>query len=45
MDSLVVVKGNEIFTDSMVISDGAGSEHESIMRLIGKHKDRMERCG
>jgi phage regulator Rha-like protein len=45
MNELVVVKGNELFTDSMVISEGACIEHESVMRMIDKYNSRLSRLG
>lgn len=45
MNELVVVKGNDIFTDSMIISQGAQTEHESVIRMISKHSGRISKLG
>lgn len=45
MKDLVIVKGNELFTDSMVISCGAEIEHRSVIRMIEKHYERISRMG
>lgn len=45
MDSLVVVKKNEPFTDSLKIAEGTGNQHKSVSALIRKHQKRFERWG
>lgn len=45
MKSLVIVKGNDLFTDSLVISSGTGVGHRYIKEQIRKHKDRIQRFG
>ncbi len=39
MADLVIVKGNDVFTDSMVIAEGTGNEHESIVSMLKKYQD------
>ena len=36
MNELVKIVGQDIFTDSMVIAQGTGNEHESVVALIKK---------
>jgi len=45
MNSLVVVKRNDIFTDSLVIADGTCIEHNSVTSMIYKYQSRLERLG
>lgn len=40
MDSLVYLKSDEVFTDSMVIAKGTDNQHKSVVAIIKKyHKD------
>lgn len=41
MNELVVIKENDVFTDSLVIAKGTGNEHESIVRIIFNYKDKF----
>ena len=34
MNTLVKFIGNDVFTDSMVIAEGTGNQHESVVSLI-----------
>lgn len=45
MNELVILKGNEAFTDSLVIAEGAKIEHESVMRMIEKYDQKLSRLG
>lgn len=45
MNDLVKLKGNDIFTDSLVIAQGTGNEHESVVRLIKEQRKRLEKFG
>ena len=45
MNELVIVKGSNIFTDSLIIAEGAKIEHESIIRMIGKYTERISKLG
>lgn len=45
MKDLVFLKGSQPVTTSLIIADGTGNQHESIMRLINEHKERFERWG
>ena len=45
MEELVKVIKNEAFTDSMVVSQGTGNEHESVVALIKKYEMRFRRLG
>ena len=41
MHELVTLKGNDVFTDSLVIAQGTNNQHESIKRIIEKNKTDM----
>lgn len=45
MNELVFLKGNQPVTTSLIIADGTGNQHESIIRLINEHKVHFERWG
>lgn len=45
MDKLVVVKGNDLFTDSLIISNCTGFEHHSITRKIRDYYSDFEEFG
>lgn len=45
MNELVTLKGNDIFTDSLVISIGAGVRHDKVKESIRKYKTRVEKFG
>lgn len=45
MKELVCVKGNEVFTDSMVVADGTGYEHHTITRKIRDFTSDFEELG
>jgi phage regulator Rha-like protein len=45
MDELVIVKRDEIFTDSLIIAKGSDNEHESVISLISKYKNDIEYFG
>lgn len=45
MNELVMVKGNEIFTDSLVIAKGTGNEHESVVAQLKKYISDFEEFG
>lgn len=38
-DQLVTLQGNEAFTDSMVIANGTGNQHNSVTRIIRNYKE------
>lgn len=38
-DQLVTLHGNEAFTDSMVIANGTGNQHNSVTRIIRNYKE------
>lgn len=43
MNELVSIKGNEIFTDSLVISEGTDNKHQNVKEMIKKYeKDLLE---
>lgn len=35
---MVTMKNHDVFTDSMVIAEGTGNDHQSITKLIRKYK-------
>lgn len=45
MEELVIVKNDEVFTNSMIIANETDNQHESVVRLIAQHKERFERFG
>ncbi len=45
MNELVFCEKKEVFTDSMVIANETGNQHESVVRLISNNIDRMRRFG
>ena len=45
MNELVSLKGNDIFTDSLVIANGTGIAHRRIKDAIRKHKNAIEKFG
>lgn len=45
MNNLVTVKGKDIFTDSLVIAQGTGNEHESVVAQIKKYASDFEEFG
>jgi len=45
MNELVVVKGNDLFTDSIKISIGAEIAHESVVRMIDKYNSKLSMLG
>jgi len=45
MKDLVFLKSNQPVTTSLIIADGTGNEHKSIIRLINEHKAHFERWG
>ena len=45
MKDLVFLKGNQPVTTSLIISDGTGNQHKSIIQLIDDHKEHFERWG
>lgn len=45
MNELVIVKGNDLFTDSVVIAHETGYEHSVIQRNIRNYKSEFEQLG
>lgn len=45
VQDIVLIKGKEIFTDSMVISHGTGVGHRKIKDVIRTHKNELEKLG
>lgn len=45
MQELVTLKGNDVFTDSLIISRGTGVAHRKLKETIRKHQKVMERFG
>ncbi len=45
MQELVTLKGNDVFTDSLVIADGTNVRHDKVKEAIRKHKLRIEKFG
>ena len=45
MNELVVIKGNDTFTDSLKIAEGTGYDHHSITRKIRDYYSNFEELG
>lgn len=45
MNALVFLKGKQPTTTSLIVAERTKTQHESIIRLINKHKARFERWG
>ena len=45
MNELVTIRGNDCFTNSLVIAEGTENEHESIIRLIQRYEEKFNRWG
>lgn len=45
MNNLVSLKGNDIFTDSLVIAEGTGVRHDKVKEAVRKHRARIEKFG
>ena len=45
MKEMVFLKGNTPLTTSLVIAEGTGNQHKSIVQLINDHKAHFERWG
>ena len=45
MNELVFLKGDDAFTDSLVIASVTNNQHHAITQIIKKHEKRLERCG
>lgn len=39
MDNLVILKGNDVFTNSWVIAEGTGNSHRAIKSIVDKYSD------
>lgn len=45
MDNLVILKGNDVFTDSWVIAGGTGNSHRAIKSIVNKYSDDFKEFG
>ena len=45
MQELVKLKGNDVFTDSLVIANGTGNQHKNVKELIVKYQKDLEDFG
>ena len=45
MNELVVLKNNNIFTDSLVIAKGTDNEHESIVKTLMNYREKIKSIG
>ena len=45
MNELVILKGNDVFTDSLVIAKGTGISHRKLKDAIRKYQNVIERFG
>ena len=45
MNELVYLKKDDAFTNSLVIAEGTGNQHKSVVAIIKKYKEDFEACG
>lgn len=45
MNDLVALKGNDVFTTSLIIADGTGIQHKSVKRMIFKNEKELKDFG
>ncbi|MDY4081186.1 MAG: hypothetical protein SOY97_06110 [Candidatus Metalachnospira sp.] len=45
MNALVSLKGNEAFTDSMIIAEGTGNDHNAVQQLISTYENDFRDFG
>ncbi len=45
MDNLVILKGEDVFTDSWVIAEGTGNSHRAIKSIVNKYSDDFKEFG
>lgn len=45
MQELIKVMGNDIFTDSKIIAEGTGNQHEAVQKIINKYGADIEDFG
>lgn len=45
MNELVVLKGNDVFTDTMKIARGTENQHPSVIKLVKNYRKTLERWG
>lgn len=45
MNELVTIKGNNVFTDTLIIADGINRKHDSVTKLIKRYRDDFEELG
>lgn len=43
MNELVVIENNQTFTTSLAIADGTKNTHDAVLKLVKKHKSRLEK--
>ncbi|AFL99524.1 Phage regulatory protein Rha (Phage_pRha) [Desulfitobacterium dehalogenans ATCC 51507] len=45
MNELVIIKGNEVKTNSIIVAEGTGNAHESIVRMVRRYEDQFKLLG
>lgn len=45
MDNLVSLNGNDVFTNSKVVSEGTGIRHDKLKESIRKHETKLKKLG
>lgn len=45
MNELVVLKGNDVFTDTIKIARGTENQHPSVIKLVKNYRNTLERWG
>ncbi len=45
MNELILLKNNDVFTTSLVIAEGTGNQHKSVVALVKKHMEYFKKFG
>ena len=45
MNELILLKNNDVFTTSLVIAEGTGNQHKSVVALVKKHMEYFRKFG
>ena len=45
MNELILLKNNDVFTTSLVIAEGTGNQHKSVVALVKKHIEYFRKFG
>ena len=45
MKELILLKNNDVFITSLVIAEGTGNQHKSVVALVKKHMEYFDKFG